>query len=219
MDSKLLIAVLLVSILVFGCTSPPSGGTTQPNGTGQTPGNQSVPPLQPNGTQPGAGTVPSDNGGTQPNGGTTPNGGNDLVGKTYEQLLALGIPLECDVTTTSGGTQTTIKLYKGVGTDNMRSEMTAPQGTCPKVISIMNGDKYYTGCEGGEIMPGSPCKWLEFTANATSGATAGAPQKPDYSDVPPAQITCVPWVPDPSKLQAPAGACSMDDLMKNIPTN
>lgn len=85
------------------------------------------------------------------------------------------------------------------------------------MVSIMKGDTYYVGCISGPIMPGSTCQWLVFTANETSAA-AGSFQKPDYSSVPAAQISCVPWIPDPSMLQAPDNACNLQDLMKNIPT-
>lgn len=201
MDSRALMVVLLMSVLAFGCCMAPPGEAAAQNTTGL--------PGQPMGGQP--------NGGNQPaggNGGAQPNNANDLTGKTYEELIALGIPLQCEVVTTSG----TTTFYKGIG-DDMRTEMASNEGTCPKVIGIVKGDTYYVGCEGGDIMPGTACKWLMFVQNETgAGGAAGSYEAPDYSDVPPAKITCVPWVPDASKLQAPAGACSMDDLLKNFQT-
>jgi hypothetical protein len=133
------------------------------------------------------------------------------VGKTFEQLMALGVPVQCDITTSSG----TVKFYKGTGT-TIRTEMSISGGPCPTIVSIMQGNTYYIGCEEGTLMPGSSCQWLMFSANETGASALGAYQEPDFSSVPAAQINCVPWVPDPSMLQAPANACSLQDLV-NMP--
>lgn len=98
MDFKTLFAVLLVSLLIFGCASPQSGGQQGPAGPVVTP------PAQPPATLPG-------NESAQPPLNPTPaaNGsGGDLIGKTFEQLVGLGVPIKCDITTSSG----TATLYK-----------------------------------------------------------------------------------------------------------
>ncbi len=200
MYPKAIIAVLLAAFLVFGCTGPsgPSGGAAQ--------GGQQQP----------AGTGGQQGGGQQTGGnGNQPSGTNTLAGLAYGELMALGVPIQCDILTTSGENPVTAKLYKGTGPD-IRVESPASGGPCATMVSLMKGDKYYVGCEQGEVMPG--CQWLVFSQTASSGTPGASYQKPDYSDMPPSQISCAPWIFDASKLEAPANACSLDDLMHNIPT-
>jgi hypothetical protein len=131
--------------------------------------------------------------------------------------MALGVPVQCNITTSSG----TVKFYKDSGTD-MRTEMSVSGAPCPVIVSIVIGNTYYVGCEQGTLMPGSSCQWLTFSTNETGAANpeAGAitsAYSPDYSSIPAAQISCIPWVPDPSMLQAPANACSLQDMMNTQP--
>ncbi|MDD5339766.1 MAG: hypothetical protein PHV13_00780 [Candidatus ainarchaeum sp.] len=204
MYSRAVVAAVLLSILVFGCLGPsvPSGGSDQ-GGQQQGGGQQTGPQAggnESNGSQP--------SGGNSNGGGTTP-GGNNLANLAYGELIALGVPIQCDITTTSGGNPVTAKLYKGAGPD-MRVESPAAGGPCATMVSLMIGDKYYVGCDQGEVMPG--CQWLVFTQNKSAGAATY--EKPDYSSLPASQIRCIPWVFDASKLAAPANACNLDDLMK-----
>jgi hypothetical protein len=212
MQYKTVFAVLLVSLLIFGCTSPPAGGGTAPQGgvpAGQpqgTPPSPSPPAPQPNQT-------PAANASVQPPGGQPSGGVGDLIGKSFTDLVALNVPIKCQITTSNG----TVTLYKGAGSD-MRSEMPASEGLCQsqKMIFIVKGDKYYMGCEQGTIMPGSSCQWLVFNATGSTATAAPGTQAPDYSNVPAAQISCVPWVLDASLFQAPANACSLNDLENSI---
>jgi hypothetical protein len=212
MYSKAVVAAVLLSILVFGCLGPsvPSGGSDQAGQ--QTGGNASTSGQQTGGNESNGGQ-PS-GGGNSNGGGTTPPGGNNLADLAYAELLALGVPIQCDIITTSGENPVTAKLYKGTGPD-MRVESPAAGGPCATMVSLMIGDKYYVGCDQGEVMPG--CQWLVFTQTESTGAATY--EKPDYSDMPASQIHCIPWLFDASKLEAPANACNLDDLMKGIPTN
>jgi hypothetical protein len=123
--------------------------------------------------------------------------------------MALGVPIQCDITTSTG----TVKLYKDAGSD-MRTEMSVSEGPCPTIVSIETGGTYYVGCEQGTLVPGSNCQWLMFSTNGTAGVSLPSGyQEPDYSGLPAAQITCVPWATVPSLLQAPSNACNLQDLV------
>jgi hypothetical protein len=213
MQPRAMIAVLLVSILIFGCTSPSSNVGTTPTPGGSTPG-QPAANTTPAGNQTPAGNGSVTPSGGEPNGGQPSGGTGDLTGKSFTELAALGVPIQCDINTSSG----LVKVYKGTGMD-MRSEMSVSAGSCQKVVTIIKGDKYYVGCSQGVFIPGSSCQWLEFSTNSTSSGSPGAYQEPDYNNVPAVQISCVPWILDASMLQAPASACTLQDLMNNIPTS
>jgi hypothetical protein len=184
-----LFALLATAVLLAGCL----GGGSQTNQTGL----NTTPIVTPNVTE------------NETDGSGNGDGGNDFLGRTYGELIGLGVPIQCDITTESG----TSKLYKGIGSD-MRIETPSGQSTCPTTVVIMKADKYYIGCKGGSIIPGSSCQWLVF--NASSSGSSGTYEKPDYSDVPAGQISCTPWIPDGSMLQAPASACSLADLINMI---
>jgi len=206
MHVRAIIAVLLVSILVLGCTSPSTGGnasTPQGQQPGGTAGQNQTQAPPANETSPPAGG--NETGGGQPSGG----GGNGLAGITFAALMALGVPVQCQITTEAGA----VTLYKGAGTD-MRTEMSVSGGPCAKVISIVKSDKYYVGCDQGTLFQN--CQWLVFSVNATGGG-AGSYQKPDYSDIPASQISCVPWIENPSMLQAPGNACDLSALYAQVP--
>lgn len=210
MYQKALIAILLVGLLFFGCTSPNNGGEQGGAAAGQQ--NQ----AQQGGNNQG-GSGPQGGSGNQ-NGSGNQGGGSggqaDFTGKTFAELMALGVPMQCDITTTSGGVTVTSHTYKGVGSD-MRSETPMQGGgSCPKLIAIMKADKYYVGCEQGELVQG--CQWFVFPVTGSSsatGVTGSAFGKPDYSGVPAAQISCTPWIPDGTKFQEPVGACNLQDIM------
>jgi hypothetical protein len=100
------------------------------------------------------------------------------------------------------------------GSQEVRSETTlADSETCTQMVTIMKGKTFYMGCVDGEIMPG--CKWLQMDVNTTEPSpTSGTSTAPDYSDVPPADINCAPWVYDASKFVVSGKTCNLDDLMK-----
>ena len=211
----MLIATLLVfGLIAAGCAGPsppatPSQGgetTAAPNGTGtqeQAQGQQQEAQDQ---TQEQAQEQEQEQEG-QPD-----SGADDLAGQTYEALAAMGVPLQCDVTVTYEGKDTPVHLYMR-GSDEIRTEMPASDPEmCAKMVSIVKGGTFYYGCDGGNIM--MDCAWMQLSTSgeASAGAEAGA-EPPDYTDVPPAKISCVPWAYDSSKFATPGKVCSMDDIM------
>src|SRR5271157_1839378 len=129
MYPKAIILVLLAALLFFGCTYP-SGGEAAPTQSGGASPGPSVPTPTPGG-QPSVNQTANQS--TQPSGVQIQPGG-DLAGKTFEELAALGVPIKCEITTSSG----TATLYKGTGSD-MRTEMSVSGGPCPKIVSIIKG--------------------------------------------------------------------------------
>ncbi|VVC04308.1 Uncharacterised protein [Candidatus Bilamarchaeum dharawalense] len=202
MVGKFILVILLISsIFVFGCcslTPGDNGQTTGPTGSG----------------------LPTDAGsqagnGLPNNGGSTSGNSNDLAGKTFEALTAMGVPLECDVSSTSQGQTVNVKIYMK-GNQEMRTEIPAASGDCTKMVGIMKGQTYYVGCADGTMFPG--CQWLMIEQSNGNQGVAGSFQTPDYSDVPTSKIDCRPWLYDPSKFATPGKVCSMDDLMKSYET-
>jgi hypothetical protein len=208
MATREMTAILLALLLSFGCTGPSASDDSTMVNVSEPNGSAGPGPHEPNQTIGLNSTTNLTNTNLTNNSGHQPSDG--LVGKAYAQLMALGMPLQCDITTTIGTETVTVRLYTGTGGD-MRTEMTSGQLPCEKMVGIIKGDKYYSGCEKGVLMPG--CQWLEFAINDSSAG------KPDYSNVPESQISCTLWVLDASKFEAPASACSLDDLMKDLPTN
>ncbi len=226
--ANIFVALLVVGILIFGCTSPapPAKPNQSANATAPT-GGQTTPPTETGGTSgasggtgtTGTGTSGTGSSGTGASGtgtgtGSTGTSGDDLAGKGYEALAAMGVPLQCDITTTSNGTTMNMHVYMK-GSEEVRSETTlAGTETCTQMVTIMKGKTVYIGCVEGDIMQG--CKWLQMSVEPSGQAspTAGTASPPDYADVPPADISCTPWVYDASKFVVSGKACNLDDLMK-----
>jgi hypothetical protein len=228
--ANIIVILLVVGLLIFGCTGPTP--SAQPNGGGN---NQSTGGSEgTSGSSGGTGTTGASGtttgtgstgtGGNEGTGGTGTSGstggssgtggtaGDDLTGKGYEALVAMGIPLQCDITVTNDGKTTNMMVYMK-GSDEVRSEVDVEGAeACTRMVSIMKGKTFYTGCVDDEIMPN--CKWLQMTIQDSGTTTTGTSQPPDYADVPPAQINCVPWVYDASKFSVSGTVCNLDDMMQ-----
>lgn len=163
---------------------------------------------------------------------TAPQGGSsDTSGKSYEQLVALGIPLQCQITSINDNVSVTSTVYMA-GTGEIRSETPMPaSGPCPTSVMIMKGGNAYMGCIGGTLFgsmasgPFAGCDWMEMSLNQTTNqstsvtASVGASTSPpDFTNAAPAQISCVPWVYDASKFTVNGNACNLDDIMKQLTT-
>jgi len=226
--ANIFIALLVVGILIFGCTSPaPPAKPNQSANTTPPTGGQTTPPAETGGTSgtsggtgtSGTGSSGTGSSGTGTSGTVTGNGsagtsGDDLAGKGYEALAAMGVPLQCDITTTSSGKVMNMHVYMK-GSAEVRSETTvAGAETCAQMVTVMKGNTVYMGCVDGDIM--QDCKWLQMSIEPTGETTptAGTASPPDYADVPPADIKCTPWAYDASKFAVSGTVCNLDDLMK-----
>ncbi len=219
----LAIALLIFGLLIFGCTSPSGGANNAPvpaqNGT--TAQGSASPPVNNTVSAPSQGNA-SGQQVSQGNNSAAPSGSN-LLGMTFTQLVALGVPLQCDITSTMNGQSVKSTIYMQ-GKDTIRSEtsITQKDSPCTNMVTIVKSGTAYIGCNSGALFPSSDtanplagCQWIVMNTN--SSTTSGSPlSAPDYSNVPPAQINCVPWVYDPSKFDITGKTCNLQDIMGGI---
>lgn len=236
---KMLFVILLIAgLMIAGCTgnsgtgtsAQPSGGTPSTGTTGGTTSGNTTAGTTTSGSTGTTGTTGASGttAGTATSGSNASTsgsqGGNDLLGKTYAQLVGMGVPVQCDVTITENGKTVQTKLY--LDGNQMRSEYTVPSSegsTCTQYVTIVKDSTAYMGCANGNLFPDTGgasnpfagCKWMEFTANKTAatGATGGVSQAPDYTNIPATQISCTPWVLDPSKFVIDGKACDLSQIM------
>ncbi len=204
MAKNIIILSLVFAFLIFGCLG---AGEAEEGPAGAPPAGDGQPPAE-EGQPPAEGAPPAED-------------GVDFTGLDYAGAVALGVPIECDITTYMDGETTTVKLY-AKGENEIMYEL-VPEDTedCAKFIWINKNYDVYVGCEGGYYPPETTCNWLliataaeeEEPATGEAGAT-GAYESPDLGDVPPTQMSCIPWIYDASKFQTPGKVCTFDDLMQ-----
>ena len=211
----IILAILVFGILIFGCTG---------SGTTNVKTDNSVNPGGNHGT-PSGNKTPTDNSpppknDVSANVSVVTDTSQGLAGLGYAQLIALGVPIQCDVTSTYKGVTTKMHFYIN-GKSSMRVEIPNAGQSCGNSVMIMQDKKIYTSCSGSQLMPG--CDWLSFESNASAQGGAGgavntgASETPDFTDVPATQFNCEPWVYDSSKFATSGKVCSLSDIMKNLP--
>lgn len=201
MTRNLIILSLIVGFLIFGCAGPaeeggpPAGPPVTPPGDGAQPPAEEPPPAE---------------------------DGIDFAGLDYASLTALGVPVECDITTQVEGETTQVKLY-AKGEDEIRQEFEAGELDCSKFVVIHKPNAMYMGCPGEYYPPESTCNWLvmefeesEEPVEPTGDMTGATYAAPELGDVPSTQISCRPWIYDASKFQAPGKTCTMEEFMQEI---
>lgn len=166
-----LLAILVIAMFVFGCTSsgnysanystgntsntttPPAPSVSQntsattPTGTSQPTGTPSS-GTTPSGTSPSVSNATSGTGagaGTQTSGPTTPPSA-DLSGKNYSGLINTGTPSQCTLTySPSSGGQIKLNLYfDGRGSMRMEQPNTG-LSDCPSTVLVFKGDSTGNG--------------------------------------------------------------------------
>ncbi len=220
MTNTKLLSILLISIvLLFGCTSSNVQDKSQVE---KVPAKENVSPAS-NQTE-AQGIVKEEQMENNSDNETKPSPASETPvfnDKKYEQLLALGIPIQCDITTVTKGQSYKIKIYMN-GESEIRSEIPYSSESCSKTVAIIKGKKSYIGCEGQMIVP--KCNWLEFDINDSKPETNESSQTgtytaedyaEDYKDVPTSDIKCQAWVYDASKFTTPGKICNLEDMMNN----
>jgi hypothetical protein len=195
MDKRLVMAFVLFSLMLFGCTGQKGAAAS--------------------GTTSGTGAA----GGT---GTGTSNAVQDLTGKNYTQLAALGVPIECDVAMTYQGQTTTWRMYmKG---ESSRVEVAPPTGDAcrTKYIFISDKNDMYMGCEGGSpdsTGSGVQCDWVQLISHqGNASASSQASGSPELSSVPSSSFNCKPWAYDASMLAAPTtNVCDINSIIASQP--
>jgi hypothetical protein len=217
------VAVILVfGLFVFGCLgSPPASNNTSKSGDSMNKTNDSM--VKPGdamenksgdampGKEPGVMVNGSGNGTVS--GGSGGSGSGGYSDMEFAALVALGVPLQCDITSTSGGVTTTSKIYMKGSTD-MRIEV--PGSDCANTVMIMKNDekKLYMGCEGqDEFIPGSGCKWLVMKTDGSGTPTGGSTSvNTNYANVPPSQINCEAWVYNDNLFEVDGEVCDFSNM-------
>jgi hypothetical protein len=227
MKNKFIILSVIFGLLLAGCTSQESPAPSAPSGT-SAPSDTSGAGSVDNATSGTSGdSVPDTTGDTAADtsgtsdSGTPDSGGDVFSGLDYAGIMALGLPGKCEVTSTYNGQATSSTMYfDGTGKTRVESLSTDPQTGCSKFVIINTGSTVYIGCEGQQYPPGTDCDWMQMDAEGDSSLDAqvdygeGGGLTTDYSNVPPSQISCVPWVADSGMFQASGKACTIQDLMQ-----
>ncbi|MBI5224105.1 hypothetical protein HY990_06825 [Candidatus Micrarchaeota archaeon] len=203
-DSRLmLISLVAISLLIFGCTNPQTPQAPASNSNSNNPAVPNSPPSNP---------TPS----TSP----TPPAQN-LAGLGYAQLVALGIPIECDIASTTSAGQITMKLYMD-GTQKNRVELRQPSSragsSCSTMAMVRRGNSMLIGCNDGSPYMNT-CQWLQLDVSSSTETGTDAPsttpssaQTPDYANLPPTSYNCRPWIADNSKFETPGRVCDFNEL-------
>ena len=203
---RMIFILLVVSIALFGCTSnTPAEAGAQVQAAPQPPAETSGAP----GTEPASEAAPppveGDPAADAP--GTGPAGEDAAVpcgysGRTFAQLAAMGVPLECNVTHTYQGAQIVSRMYMN-GTEELRFESSAGLSQCQKTVSVVRGSRIYFSCgEGKMVFPS--CDWLreDYTEPGRSSTF-------DLASLGPDAIACTDWEYDESFFKTPGEVCHL----------
>lgn len=206
-----ILAILGISLILFGCTGSDSGtnnqqhtapstdGPTEPS-TGEEQGEQTEDVEQPAEEEPA---------------------GLDIATQTCFALMTSDLPVECTMKVTYSGETTTTKFYM-VGQGLMRHEIETQSPDCSKLVVISKADKIFLGCEGQNYL-GTSCAWYEAGSSESPEDAAAEKDSYDYKsvmeDMPTTECSCVPWVYDPEKLKVRGVICNQEELMQDLLKN
>jgi len=211
MKNILLAGVLLASLAFFGClggpgapaptaqAGAPAGGTPTPAGPAETPLSTQA-----------AGTPAP----------TQPPQAQEIAGKTFSELLALGASVECDVAVaTEAGMASGKAFIKG---DRSRIEIVVERdGEKVQVTQVYKENTMYITIPSEmksflQQLLGKTCEWMKFDAKpATPVAGAGTEpvDKSELDDKTRYSFTCRPAAVGDEKFATP-NECSMSEVMK-----
>lgn len=213
MKKIVLVLALAICLIFAGCTTgnPPTQGGTGDGATGGAPsgGTTDGATGATNDTTGTSGTNASHGEDTGASGDTGGTETTDYAGMAYGELIAAGVPVQCDITSTYQGQTTTMKLYMQ-GENRMRAESIT--GNYTNVMITRDQMSYVKSTVD---VPG--CEWLAFPINTSGEAGAGAGQTttPDLGALPSTDFSCLPWIYDESKFTV-ANACTMEELQQKM---
>ena len=130
---------------------------------------------------------------------------NDYPGYNFSSLVALNVPLECDISYIYQGQSYLGKVYMK-GSSDMRVEIVlgSSLSQCAKTISIVSGNKIYVGCENKTILPS--CVWFSSEYNPLR---PGKSSTFDFTETRSSEISCKNWVFDLEKFSTPGAICNL----------
>lgn len=190
--SLALFALVFSGLLLFGCVQAPEEGAASPSATVgatvATPSPAASPQASP------AATV-----------------GASLVGLDYEQLVALGTPVECDVRIDVGNVSQMAKLFiKG---SSVRMETVVEQaGMSLTVASVFKDDIAYVSLPKATIPLNTSCEWLYV--NKTQVTQPGAASEGDLKSKPAVDFSCKQGSFGDEEFSISGRACSMTEMIQ-----
>jgi hypothetical protein len=144
-----------------------------------------------------------------------PAGGTDLTGKDYAALIALGIPITCDVSNIAGH-ETDATLYiKG---EKARAEMTFGYGGVEyESLSIIKDgkvylqviDDYFGGME-------TECRWIYMETPDDRDQASPSISDEDLRMLDASDFTCVVGAFGDEMFSTTGQACTMAEFMQSI---
>jgi len=213
MKKLLLLGAVFLMVLFAGCVGgeqPPAetGGTTEMGDGVEETGDGTTGDGMEDGTDTGDGTGETED--------ETPEdtGDVDLEGLAYMELIALGVPVQCELTTTYEGETTTATMYMQ-GENKVRYESTSYYDGKTLVVIMRDGITYMTNFMSDEV---PECEWLMMEPEEAEPGEPGdytyTSSVPDFEEMPDTSFECSPWMYDESKFQVPTqNVCTMDEFM------
>ncbi len=196
---KMIVLSIILLLFIFGCSSQAPAKTTQEKTVNQKNerAENDVPP-----------SLPSE----------ASSLATKVENKGYAALIALGVPLECDVTLHDAKIQGTMKLYiKG---KKFRAQSELPESTqCKKSITLFTDQTLYSSCEGSQIMPG--CQWIRFSLSEEQVQTSANSVSPTaLQKIPNTDFSCKPGLFGDEKFSVGSEkVCDLTELVKQIQNN
>ena len=145
----------------------------------------------------------------------TPGTEVDLTGKDYGALIALGIPIVCDVNRVADF-ETDATLYiKG---ENARAEAAFDySGTEYKSVSVIKDSKVYVQVIG-DYFGGmeTQCAWIYFETPEDRDQSSPTISDDDLRMLDASDFSCVVGAFGNEKFATPGEACSMSEFMKSM---
>jgi len=183
-----ILLVLAVSLLAFGCTaSAPQGG---PQASPQGPGLQA-------GAQAGASSSPQ----------------AGLSGMGYEQLIALGQPVECTITVAQEGVNAVSHAFMKSGKSRIESSTSFEGGTMNSLV-VYKDHVVYMQVTPQQKAQGINCDWMTFAANETGQSSEQeAASETELKNLPPTSFVCSYASFGDEKFDTPGTTCDMQQTL------
>jgi len=139
----------------------------------------------------------------------------DLTGKNYEALIALGIPIQCDVSSVAGFDTDATLFIKG---EQARAEASFDyEGATFSSVSIIKDQKVYVQVIDdyfGELE--TDCDWIYVSTPDDKDSSSPSITDDDLKMMDAADFTCVIGAFGDEKFSTPGEACTMGDFMNAL---
>ncbi|MEM4389106.1 MAG: hypothetical protein QXG98_00395 [Candidatus Micrarchaeia archaeon] len=146
-----------------------------------------------------------------------------LAGMGFAQLVTLGMPVRCTVTTTQDGQRITMTLWLKGG--NFRSEVKPPGSAEVLVTIVRGGDTFLRVTEElrrAFAAIGKKCDWLKITPQEVAEPPKDRSARPrptsasELESIPPTNFQCNPDVFGDEKFATPGSICSYAELLGEL---